>query len=349
MADTGADTLVSSLWEQSGASGFAALLPEALGAAAGGSTQDILQTLDGETVLGRLWEAAATGRGGAVSLCGQLCGVLVLCAVWKKYRETAGGATGDLFSGCVTVLTAILAFRALENAFSDAAAFFVQIHTAVSAALTALTALSVMRGMVQTAAVTGMGMAFFLAVTEVICTGVLWPFVRLCTGLSLAAAVGGTGAPGQLSGLLRRQFLWITGAVMTVLCAVLSYQSVLARAADSVTMRAVKFTLSGAVPIIGGAVGEAASTVAAGFSLARKSVGVLGVALVLWQIMPPLCGVLLLRLAFSLSSSVASFLAMEREEALLRECASLAGFLLAVLCAEALLYILMLTLCMGGS
>lgn len=344
-----ADTMEGLYWEQAGADRLTEALPD--GFVSFGEMPDaetVLRTVSGESVLSRLYEAFLTGSGGALHLTGQLCGVLVLCAVWKKYRAAVRGGDDDLFSGCVTLVLSLIGFGALIRLFSEADAYFSSIHTAVTAALTTLTALGAMRGAVQTAAVTGMGMALFLAVMETVACSVLFPFLRVCTGLSLASSVGGGEGLSQVSGLLRRQFLWLIGALMMILCAVLSYQTVLARAADSVTMRAVKFTLSGAVPIIGGAVGEAASSVAAGISLTAKTVGVLGIAAVLWQILPTLCSVYLTRLAFSVSGTAASFLGMTREEAVLGECASLAGFLLAVCSASAVLYILMITLCMNG-
>lgn len=343
------DTMGGQLWEESGADRLTEVLPDGLGITDGmPDTDAVIRTLSGETVLSRLYDAIIGGSGGALHLLGQLCGVLVLCAVWKKYRASVHGDDDDLFSHCVTLLLCLIGFRALIQLFSDTAAYFSSIHTAVTAALTTLTVLGAMRGAVGTAAVTGMGMALFLAVMETVASGVLFPFLRVCTGLSLASSVGGGEGLSQISGLLRRQFLWLIGAMMMLLCAVLSYQTVLARASDSVALRAVKFTLSGVIPIIGGAVGEAASAVAAGFSLTAKTVGVLGIAAVLWQILPTLCTVYLTRLAFSVSAGAASFLGMSREEAVLGECASLAGFLLAVCFASAVLYILMITLCMNG-
>jgi hypothetical protein len=69
----------------------------------------------------------------------------------------------------------------------------------------------------------------------------------------------------------------------------------------------------------------------------------LGVAAVLWQILPTLISVYLTRLSFSVSASVARMLDMKDEEGVLAECAAIAGFLLAVVSAAAILYILMLT------
>ncbi len=343
------DTMQGQIWEESGADRLMQALPDGLGLADGiPETDAVMRTLSGEAVLSRLYEAFLGGSGGAVHLTGQLCGGLVLCAVWKKYRTAVRGDDDDLFSRCVTLVLCLIGFRALIGLFSDAAAYFSSIHTAVTAALTTLTVLGSMRGAVTTAAVTGMGMAMFLSVMETVTSGVLFPFLRVCTGLSLASSVGGGEGLAQISGLLRRQFLWLIGALMMLLCAVLSYQTVLARASDSVALRAVKFTLSGAIPIIGGAVGEAVSAVAAGVSLTAKTVGVLGVAAVLWQILPTLSAICLTRLAFSVSAAMASFLGMQREESVLGECASLVGFLLAVCIASAVFYVLMITLCMNG-
>lgn len=338
------------LWEASGADTFAGMLPRDLYTGGGDAVPEagaLLRTLGGESVLTRLRTCLFDAADGALGLMGRMCGVLVLFAVWKKYRTAVRGDDGDLFSGCVTLVLALLGFRAFADLLLPAKAYFSGIHTMVTTAVTTLTALSVMRGAVGMAAVTGGGMALFLAFMETVSAGMLFPFLRICAGLSLASCTGGTGLSG-ISGLLRRQFLWLVGALMMVLCAVLSYQTVLAHAADSVAMRAVKFTLSGAVPIIGGAVGEAAATVAAGFSLTRKTVGVLGIAAVLWQLLPTLCTVLLTRLAFSVSAAAAALLGMSREEGVLGECASLTGFLLAVCVISAILYILMLTLCISG-
>jgi len=343
------DSVETRFWEQSGADRLMEALPSEFHMTDGMPDMDaVLRSVSGEAVLSRLYEAFRNGSGSAVHLLGQLCGVLVLCAVWKKYRMSVRGDDDDLFSHCVTLVLALISFGTLIRLFAEAAAYFSSIHTSVTAALTTLIVLSAMRGAVQSATVSGMGMALFLSVMETVCTGVLFPFLRVCTGLSLASAVGDGEGLAQISGLLRKQFLWMIGAVMMLLSAVLSYQTVLARASDSVALRAVKFSLSGVVPIIGGAVGEATSTVAAGISLTAKTVGVLGIAAVLWQILPTLCAVYLTKLAFSLSVSVASFLGMTREGTVLEECVSLVGFLLAVCCASAVFYVLMITLCMNG-
>ena len=344
-----ADALISDIWEAAGADRLVSLLPDGLFDGDDlSSVESVLKTMDGEAAVSRLWLCVTESGGGALHLLGQLCGALVLCTLYSRYRQAFGRDGDGLLPHFVTLVLSLIGFRALAALFADAADYFSQLHLCVTAALTTLTALSAMRGAIQSAALGSMGMALFLAVMETVSSGVLFPFLRVCTGLSLSSSVGGGEVLSRVSALLRQQFLWLVGGLMMLLCAVLSYQSVLARAADSVSMRAVKFTLSGAIPIIGGAVGEASSAVAAGFTLAQKSVGVLGIAAILWQILPTVCAVFLTRTAFSVSSALAAVLGMKAEEGVLSDCASLAGFLLAVCIAAAVLYILMLTLCMNG-
>ncbi len=63
-----------------------------------------------------------------------------------------------------------------------------------------------------------------------------------------------------------------------VFVAVLSVRGVIAGAADSVTIRGVRFLVGNAVPVVGSAVGEALNSVAAGLGLIKNTVGMLGIA-----------------------------------------------------------------------
>ncbi len=63
-----------------------------------------------------------------------------------------------------------------------------------------------------------------------------------------------------------------------VFVAILSVRGVIAGAADSVTIRGIRFLVGNAVPVVGSAVGEALNSVSAGLSLIKNTVGMLGIA-----------------------------------------------------------------------
>ncbi len=66
--------------------------------------------------------------------------------------------------------------------------------------------------------------------------------------------------------------------VAGIFVAVLSVRGVIAGAADSVTIRGVRFLVGNAVPVVGSAVGEALNSVAASLGLIKNTVGMLGIA-----------------------------------------------------------------------
>ncbi len=348
MTDTA--EIASALWGEAGGDDLLAATPNGFPTNGDGVPfEELLYTLDGRTLLSHIAETAEQKGTDILPFFGLLCGLLLLSSCLRKFRVSERGEN-SLPTHLLTLFFLLTVLTRLTDLLYRATVYFGSVHNQMTTALTTMTTLAAMRGMATTATVSGIGMAFFLSVCETVTVGILPTFLRLCAGLSLASFLGGDvcALPMELSGVVRRQFLWITGAVMTVLTAVLSYQTVLARSADSVSMRAVRFTLAGAIPVVGGAVGEAMSAVTAGFSLVSGTVGVIGIACILWQILPPLCTVLLTRYVFSFAGTVAKTLACDDEERILSECASIAGFLAAVMAAEGVLYILMLTLCMKG-
>ncbi|MCQ2433567.1 MAG: hypothetical protein MJ175_13270, partial [Clostridia bacterium] len=83
-------------------------------------------------------------------------------------------------------------------------------------------------------------------------------------------------------------------------------------------------------------------------ALTQKSAGFLGIAVILWQLLPPLVSVFGTKLLFSVGAVLAEFLSLDLEGEILHEAESLAGFLCAVLACEGVFYLLMLSLCMRG-
>ncbi len=308
----------------------------------------ILKTGDGKSLFAYLAECLTHTDHTLLSVCGKLAGLLLLASLWKRYRECVrDSGTGSVFSLVCTALAALWGMQLLETALGQVASFSNTATQIMTAAAASLTALYAVRGMTAAAAVAGTALALFFACAEAVCSGILLPLTRICCGLTAASAFGGETLSG-LAAWLRKTFLTLIGALMTLLTAVLSCQNVLAQSADSISLRAVKFALSGAVPVIGGAVSEAAAVMQAGLSFTQKTTGMIGILLLIWQLLPPLCTVFLTRLVLSAGAAFAGMLSLDKEGKVLGDMAGLAGFLCAVMAAQSVLYILMLSLCMRG-
>ena len=117
-------------------------------------------------------------------------------------------------------------------------------------------------------------------------------------GAALSSASALCPAPGieKFAAMLNRFAAWGIALTAGVFSAMLGIRGALGGAADSVTAKGVRFVLSGAVPVVGSAVGDALSSLAAGMGVMRGTLGVLAVFAAVLVNLPALCSVLVWKL-----------------------------------------------------
>ncbi len=161
--------------------------------------------------------------------------------------------------------------------------------------------------------------------------------------VSVAFGCIGTVADGfcltAFSQSFYRAVLWGLGLFSTVFSGVLSVQQMVAAAGDSVSSRVVKFSLSGFVPVVGGVLSEAYSTVVGCAGLLRSTVGCFGLAAVVLTVLPPLCSCVLWNVCLGLGGNAAAMFGLSALEKLCRCIAGAVRVLIAVLAVYGLLMI----------
>ncbi len=161
--------------------------------------------------------------------------------------------------------------------------------------------------------------------------------------VSLALGCVGTVAEGFCLSAFSRSFysvvLWGLGLFSTLFSGVLSVQQMVAAASDTVSSRVVKFSLSGAVPVVGGLMSEAYSTVIGCAGLLRSTVGGFGVLATLAIVLPPLLSCVGWGVCMSLGSNAAALFGLTALEGLCRCVAGAVRVLIAVLAVFGLLMI----------
>jgi stage III sporulation protein AE len=120
---------------------------------------------------------------------------------------------------------------------------------------------------------------------------------------------------------------------------VLSLQQMVAVAGDSVSSRAVKFSLASLVPVVGGVLSEAYATVMGCAGLLRSTVGGFGVVSTLAIILPPLLSCIGWNFCLSLAANAAALFKLDALDKLCRCIAGATRVLVAVLAALGLMMI----------
>lgn len=175
-------------------------------------------------------------------------------------------------------------------------------------------------------------------------TACLIPLLYAFLAMALADCVLG----GSTLKRFRELLVWaITTGLKTVLyvyTAFLAITQVISGAADAMTTRAAKLTLSSAVPVVGGIIADAAETVLVSASMLRNSVGVFGLLAILAVCIVPFLKIAIHYLVLKLTAAVSGIVAQEELVSMIDAMAQAMGLLLAMTGACAMM-LLISTVC----
>ncbi len=125
-----------------------------------------------------------------------------------------------------------------------------------------------------------------LELITVLIPGVLIPTLRILLGISMVSSFCGVMDIGRLAVAVDKALRWMLGLAGVLLSGILGVSTLAASAADGASVRAARFVLSGAVPVVGGVISEAIGTIANCVGIIKGSVGAFGIAAVLFIVLP---------------------------------------------------------------
>ncbi len=280
-------------------------------------------------VLDTLWEMLKERAVGPIRLLAALCGVVLLSALADSIAEN-GGLKGAFSAVCVLAGAGITVGAVSEvisdtlSLLSGAAAFmlaFIPVFTGIAAVL----------GHTATASAVN---ATTLAATQLfsqLAVNFLAPLCGSIMGLSVAGAVCPQLDLSRLGGLIRKFVVWGLTLLMTVFTSVLSAQTFVAGASDSVMLRTAKFMVSSGVPIVGGTISDATAAVQGGLIMLKSSAGTYGIAAAAAMILPVLITVVCYRAALACAEAAGDIFGCKALSGLFSCCGSVMSIIIAVI------------------
>lgn len=199
-------------------------------------------------------------------------------------------------------------------------------------------------GNTATAGVSTTAFSVFIGVAENIVAKTVTPFFGICLCLACIDATFPKIGLNGLLGLIKKTYTSILTFVMAIFCAVLSAQTAISTATDSVALRAARFAAGSAIPIVGGSVGETLKTLTAGIGVLKSSFGIIGVVLIGFLTLPMLITLLLDITVFNAVGAVSDLLGCEAEKKLFTSVSGIFGCLAAVVTVCSLMFVFLLVL-----
>ena len=268
--------------------------------------------------------------GDALKLLASVVGILILSSVGRAFCTSFGKPeVARAFSFLMTLIIIVTLFATGFGTIEATTTYLHTLNAFTSASVPLMGGLYAMGGNAAAAVATSAGLSLFMTVLEEIVGKSIVPFCGICLSLALIGACeGGPRLGGLLSGLKKKYTLMLSFFMMLLL-AMLSSQTVLGASQDTLAMRSAKFAAGNMIPVVGGSVGELLRSVSASVGYMRTSVGICGVLLLLFLMLPTLVELLLARTTWQICSFFAELLGCDGEKRLLDEFASINGYLIA--------------------
>lgn len=267
-------------------------------------------------------------------------GLVLLSAVLSAFKGMAKSDSlsmvFELASGlCILVTLYKTVFSLVERV----GGFLSQLTVLINAMVPVVFSITVAGGNSSAATVNASAMMLGVALIEGIAAVGLFPMLKLCFGMAVCSGIGIKLRLDGVSRLLRNVFTWVIGLLAAAISAMMTFQTSIASKADCLSMRAMKFAVSSAIPVAGGIASDGVSAVAGSVSLIKGTVGVGGVIILALMVLPIIVDILMLRFGVSISSVAADVIGLEREKRILDEICGLLGFLAAVCVISVLMFV----------
>ncbi|MBR4881690.1 MAG: hypothetical protein IKU19_07130 [Clostridia bacterium] len=271
--------------------------------------------------------------------------VVVLSAVFNTLGDSLASrgvreCLGYLSSGCI----AMAVYNALSAVWEEMIGLLSRINTFMTTLTPVTTLLYSMGGNITTAAVSNAAMGIILTVFETLCYHGIRPMLVICFGFSIISALSGSIDLKPISTFVRKTYTTVLVFTMTSMICILSLQNMLTRPKDSLGIRTIKFAAANSIPIVGGALGEAAATVGVGISAIRGSLGVLAILALLIIILPSVLSMWMNKIFFSFMSALCSVLGLSKEQGVIAGAAELMSFALAITLSSGMMFIISISL-----
>lgn len=297
---------------------------------------------DTQSALERLW-SKVTGEvsdnlskvlGRAVSV----VAVAVICGLLKVFTaEKAVPDWCDLY-GCAAISILCLAdigsyISMCRSALEDVSAFSQSL-------LPALCTLGAGSGAISSATVKYAASALFMDMLLSAAVKLIMPAVLAFLALSVAASAFDSKRLSRLCKLLKKVCVLLMTALAIGFTAYLGISSAITSSADALALRAAKTAISTALPVVGGIVSDAASSVIGSAELLKSTVGVFGMLIIAAICAAPFVILGLNYLAYKAAAAGVSMLGSDRLSALTDSVGDAFGMLLGLVgCAGIMMFI----------
>lgn len=299
-----------------------------------------VNNLTKENVLKHIWQFLTSGAKTPIKT-----GVLIASVIFLTAALTAFSASVRFETAIYAAVLAISAFIANDiwQSVYSATSVVKGISSFMLSFVPVFASILALSGKTVTAPAMS---SLLLGVTELVSFAASFAVLPLMGGylaVSISSGVSPLVSTWGITESIKKLSMWILSLLGTLFVGVLGIQTTVNAAADSVSLRTAKFILGTSVPVAGGVLSEAASTISASMGLLRSSVGIYGVVAIAFMLLPVVIELVLWRVMLMINISLGEIFSMPKITGILKAVDSMLSVLLGVVLIVGGMFIISLT------
>ena len=285
----------------------------------------------------------------AGSLASLLCVILISSAMTTLLGASQNEQLKSICTLVMSLVTAVTTAGITFSAITAATDYISRICAIMTSMLPVMEAVMITGGRLSESAINGTALMLYITVTENATKYIIVPTASVLFALTTTSGVfRGVNITSLVSGI-RRILMTLLGFFFMIFSFVLGIQSSLAKSADNLGMRTVKFALGSYVPVVGGAVSEALSTITGGLSMIRKTTGAVGIIIILLILLPTLINLLLSRMSLVICKTASDILGNDGASGIIGDAESILSIFTGLAIMSAVFFVFAVTLFMNSS
>ena len=201
-------------------------------------------------------------------------------------------------------------------------------------------------GSITSASVYNIGVLAVAEIAVQIAVNFLLPMMGVFFAMSIIESINPALSLSGLTSGIKKFLQWTLGLIMTFFVGLITIQSIVGVSADTVGIKTGKFLVSSFIPVIGGAISDAYTTVKGSIGLLRSGVGTFGIVILLLTILPPLITVVAFKISISIGSFISEMLGVKKVSSLLKNTSSVLSISISLIVCFSLMLIIATTIMM---
>lgn len=173
-----------------------------------------------------------------------------------------------------------------------------------------------------------------------ICSRIILPLINIFFGISIVSSISPQISLSGICNLFHKSIKWILGFIMSVFASLLTIQTIIGSCSDTVTSKAVRFAVRSFVPVVGGALSDAYTTMQSCVKLLKSGVGIVAMIGTAFIYLPIFFKCLFWLAVLNICSSFSEIFELKTECTLFSSCSKALSSLIAVILSAMALFVI---------